>query len=894
MAVAVLLPCLLLFLTRLSIGSGYSFNIDTDVKGSSKTLYSSGQSTFGTGLDASQDFNGDGFNDILVCSLNTNTAYLFFGGVSGASTTPSVKFTGPTSSQLSSGCRYAGDVNKDGFADIIFGAPGVTGGGATYLVLGGPSTITPFTVADGNARTVTHTPGVTGSSFGYSTAGVGDVNKDTFDDFVICARLFDTTLTNVGACYVIYGGNNLQSMAMTNLGSGGIRIIGTTTNQILGQAVAGVGDINKDGYADILIGCGNKNNAYLLYGGPSLSNVNTTAGSFHGVIFPNPTGTFDGFGASVSGAGDFNGDGYDDLMIGSTSGVTNGQTYVVFGGSSLPASFNLNTMTSSTGVRYFTGNNDQGGVSVSGGVDFNRDGFDDIIIGASNAKGVRGAVHVVFGSASTMDSSVFHLGNGVISLNGTTPSSLFGITVAFENNVGTNSRGILVSTYSGVSSNPLYYFHDLLESVPSVSPSAPPTLSPTFPPSTEVPSVVPSESPTATPTMTPTVVPSVTPTLTPTISPSVVPSEGPAATPTMTPTVVPSVTPTLTPTRNPTAVPSESPTATPTMTPTVVPSVTPTLTPTRSPTVVPSESPTVTPTQTPTFVPSVNPTMTPSEVPTIVPSFRPSAPTFSPSAVPTPVPTGRSKSSIVINTGFTMNSVNGATLTPTSQETIKQSIADASQTTVNNVDLVSVTRTNRRLLLSSSSAAVVHRMLASVSLFSYKVVAEIYFNLIDFPGLNESYVAGTKSKVLIQSMESHEFDRIISYYAIINNASQLMGNANVSDVVITTSTIPAPDDSSSGSKEDLTVGEIVGIVVGAVAGTCLLTVLIYLAVVQRKSQSKARRIIPMVEPDYKSEKVPHSDNAVVDITKVYEDSPDKQFDHFQKLQMTTSSPDMKF
>jgi hypothetical protein len=68
-----------------------------------------------------------------------------------------------------------------------------------------------------------------------------------------------------------------------------------------------------------------------------------------------------------------------------------------------------------------------------------------------------------------------------------------------------------------------------------------------------------------------------------------------------------------------------------------------------------------------------------------------------------------------------MNSVNGATLTPTSQETIKQSIADASQTTVNNVDLVSVTRTDRRLLLSSSSS-VVHRMLASLSLFSYKVV----------------------------------------------------------------------------------------------------------------------------------------------------------------------------
>jgi hypothetical protein len=901
MTVAAFLPCLLLFLNRLSIGSSYSFNIDTDVKTSSKITYSSGHSGFGTALDASQDFNGDGFNDILACSSSNNNAYLFFGGVSGASTTPSIVFTGPASSMFSSGCRYAGDVNKDGYADIIFGAPSISSDtGAAYLVLGGPSTTTPFAVPASNGRTITYTPESSNGAFGWSTAGVGDVNKDTFDDFVICARYFDSTLTDVGACYLIYGGTSLQSKTMTSLGSGGIRITGTIANQKLGQAVAGVGDINKDGYVDILISCGDLKNVYLLYGGPSLTNVDTTPGSFHGVIFPNPTATFDVFGASVSGAGDFNGDGYDDLMISSYSMVTNCQIYIVFGSSSLPASFNLNSMTSSTGVRYFTGKNDGGGYSVSGGVDVNRDGFDDVIIGALYANDLDGMAHVVFGSVSPVDSSVFQLGNGVISLNATLNIRL-GYAVTLEKDVGTNTRGFLVTGLSG-SANPVYYFHDLFgTTAPSVSPTTAPTLSPTSPPSfapssTDVPSAVPSEGPTATPTMTPSVGPSVTPTFTPTRYPSVVPSNSPTVIPTMTPTLAPSVTPTFTPTRSPSVVPSNSPTVTPTMTPTLVPSVTPSFTHTRSPTVVPSESPTLTPTDSPTFVPSADPTMTPSEVPTVVPSFRPSAPTYSPSAVPTPVPTGRSKSSIVVSAGFTMNSVNGATLTPTSQETIKQSIANVSQATVNNVDLVSVTRTNRRLLLSSSSSSsssVVHRMLASVPLFSYKVVAEMHFNLIDFPGLNESYVAGTKSKVLVQSMESHEFDRIISYYAIVNNATQLMSNVTVFDVTVTTSTIPAPDDSSSGSKEDLTVGEIVGIVVGAIAGACLLTVLIYLAVVQRKSQSKARRIIPKVEPDNKLERVPLSDNAVVDIAKVYEDSSDKQLDRLKKQQMTTStSPDV--
>jgi pyruvate/2-oxoglutarate dehydrogenase complex dihydrolipoamide dehydrogenase (E3) component len=64
--------------------------------------------------------------------------------------------------------------------------------------------------------------------------------------------------------------------------------------------------------------------------------------------------------------------------------------------------------------------------------------------------------------------------------------------------------------------------------------------------------------------------------------------------------------------------------------------------------------------------------------------------------------------------------------------------------------------------------------------------------LIDFPGLNESYVAGTKSKGLMKTMESHEFDRIISYYAIMNNATQLMSNATVSDVMVTTTVVPVP------------------------------------------------------------------------------------------------------
>jgi hypothetical protein len=80
MTTAALFPYLLLFLTSLSIGSGYTFNIATDLQASSKTVYSSGSGSFGYGLDASHDFNGDGFNDILMCSYPNSNPFCIFRG----------------------------------------------------------------------------------------------------------------------------------------------------------------------------------------------------------------------------------------------------------------------------------------------------------------------------------------------------------------------------------------------------------------------------------------------------------------------------------------------------------------------------------------------------------------------------------------------------------------------------------------------------------------------------------------------------------------------------------------------------------------------------------------------------------------------------------------------
>jgi hypothetical protein len=331
----------------------------------------------------------------------------------------------------------------------------------------------------------------------------------------------------------------------------------------------------------------------------------------------------------------------------------------------------------------------------------------------------------------------------------------------------------------------------------------------------------------------------------------------------------------------PTASPSASPSVSPTFAPSDSPSMAPTVAPSVVPTIVPTSPRTVGPTQIPTVVatesPTVIPTQTPTEVPTIVPSFRPSAPTYSPSAVPTAVPTGRSKSSIIINAGLTVSSVNGASLTPTSQETIKQSIANVSQTTTDNVDLVSVTRTDRRLLLSS----VVRRMLAT-ALFSYKVVAEIHFNLIDFPGLNESYVAETKSKVLMDAVKTHEFDRIISYYATINNATQLANNVTVSGVSITATVVPVPSD--SGDDEDLSDGQLAGLVIGVTLGVILLGGLAYLSVLKFRSEKYSNY-----------GKIPGTSEReiAVDILKVYEEGKDNNLERSGNLVLSKEQSEIK-
>jgi hypothetical protein len=187
-------------------------------------------------------------------------------------------------------------------------------------------------------------------------------------------------------------------------------------------------------------------------------------------------------------------------------------------------------------------------------------------------------------------------------------------------------------------------------------------------------------------------------------------------------------------------------------------------------------------------------------------------------------------------------------LNPTSQETVKQSIANASLTTALNVDLVSIQRldTNRRRLSLLRVEELAFHTLAATLVFNYKVVANIHFHLIDFrDSFNASYVAKMKSQQLVHSVESGAMKKIVHYYAVANNATQLLNTTATNVTVLSATVTPAPisaSDTDSSASSGLSGGEIAGLVVGVTVGAILLIALLFWMIIARKSGKESARV----------------------------------------------------
>lgn len=397
----------------------------------------------GISADIVGDVDGDGLADVLVGAPGAGTAgraYLVLGKADTASVALADVAMGiggfvldgdGTGEDAGTAVAGAGDVNGDGLADLVVGAPEggpIPAGGRTYVVFGKSDTM-PVALADvylGVGGFVIRGAGFDDNS-GSTVAGAGDVDGDGLADVLVGAQLANPGgLGNAGRCYVVFGRADTSQIDVATLGSGGFYIDGVEALDEACSAIAGLGDMNGDGLADVAVGAPAdeddlvlQGRTYVVFGKAdsatvALADVAMGVGGF--VVNGEAVGDF--LGLAVGGPGDFDGDGYADLGLGTANvdlpGVFAGRGYVVLGksdGAALP----LTELTNRLGGFPLLAEsaNDELGWAAAGAGDVDGDGFGDLVISARRANpppGVdAGRTYVVFGG--NVSGSLTHLGD---------------------------------------------------------------------------------------------------------------------------------------------------------------------------------------------------------------------------------------------------------------------------------------------------------------------------------------------------------------------------------------------------------------------------------------------------------------------------------------------------
>ncbi|MBI4558543.1 MAG: FG-GAP repeat protein, partial [Candidatus Hydrogenedentes bacterium] len=409
---------------------------ESGVLANSPELFLSSFGTLGqfprSGISGAGDANGDGYGDVVIST--DEGVFLYRGSQSGVLSASPVMTQGLAGPFEVSG---AGDVNGDGLSDVLLGAPwhdrnnDHRSEGAAFVVFGSMPGIVGSDAADPevldgfarqagdingdgygdvtiNANVLPGSPsGFAGSSLGIGTKGIGDVNGDGYGDVVVLAT--DGVFVLPGSASGV-AGNDLSDAIGVLQGSFSV--------------VEGAGDVNGDGYADVIVGAPNYANgqenegAAILFLGSLSGLIGSNSSDAAAVLESNQSDSM--FGSSVSGAGDVNGDGYADVIVGAhryDNGEQNeGSAFVFLGSASgiigrTPAEAWAMLESDISSPEPFPDDPEviveapDFGFSVSGCGDVNGDDYADVIVGAprfDNGEYDEGAAFVFYGSASAL------------------------------------------------------------------------------------------------------------------------------------------------------------------------------------------------------------------------------------------------------------------------------------------------------------------------------------------------------------------------------------------------------------------------------------------------------------------------------------------------------------